>query len=71
MFARRIVAKHVTKTTALAMLGATAVLSGLQVLFTYLGELGSLKKAMARWMPYGMCSGVRPVICMKFSRLPH
>lgn len=44
MFARRIVAKHVTKTTALAMLGATAVLSGLQVLFTYLGELGSLKE---------------------------
>ncbi len=26
MLARRIVAKHVTKTTALAMLGATAVL---------------------------------------------
>ncbi|MDM1781674.1 LPS export ABC transporter permease LptG [Acinetobacter sp. 10FS3-1] len=44
MFARRIVAKHVTYTTAMAMLGATAVLSGLQVLFTYLGELGSLKE---------------------------
>ncbi|OTG81232.1 LPS export ABC transporter permease LptG [Acinetobacter sp. ANC 4558] len=43
MLARRIVAKHVTKTTVLAMLGATVVLSGLQVLFTYLGELGSLK----------------------------
>ncbi len=43
MLARRIVAKHVTQTTALAMLGATAVLSGLQILFTYLGELGELK----------------------------
>ena len=43
MLARRIVAKHVTKSTALAMLGATAVLSVLQVLFTYLGELGDLK----------------------------
>ena len=28
MLARRIVAKHVTGTTALAMLGATAVLAG-------------------------------------------
>jgi lipopolysaccharide export system permease protein len=44
MLARRIVAKHVTKTTALAMLGATLILSGLQVLFTYLGELGSLEE---------------------------
>lgn len=44
MLVRRIIAKHVMKTTALAMLGATAVLSGLQVLFTYLGELGSLKE---------------------------
>ena len=43
MLARRIVAKHVTKTTVLAMLGATVILSGLQVLFTYLGELGSLE----------------------------
>lgn len=43
MLARRIVAKHVTKTTALAMLGATVVLSGLQILFSYLGELGSLE----------------------------
>ena len=43
MLARRIVAKHVTKTTALAMIGATLILSGLQVLFTYLGELGSLE----------------------------
>ena len=49
MLARRIVAKHVTKTTALAMLGATAVLAGLQVLFTYLGELGSLKEGYNAW----------------------
>ncbi|ANF82773.1 LPS export ABC transporter permease LptG [Acinetobacter sp. NCu2D-2] len=49
MLARRIVAKHVTQTTALAMLGATAVLSGLQVLFTYLGELGSLKEGYGAW----------------------
>lgn len=43
MLARRILAKHVTKTTALAMLGATAVLTMLQVLFTYLAELSQLK----------------------------
>ena len=49
MLARRIVAKHVTKTTALAMLGATAVLSSLQVLFTYLGELGSLQPNYGAW----------------------
>ncbi|KAF1020551.1 LPS export ABC transporter permease LptG [Acinetobacter sp.] len=44
MLARRIVAKHVTKTTVLAMVGATLVLSVLQILFTYLGELSSLKE---------------------------
>ncbi|MDH0710772.1 LPS export ABC transporter permease LptG [Acinetobacter johnsonii] len=49
MFARRIVAKHVTKTTAMAMLGATAILSVLQILFTYLGELGSLKEGYGAW----------------------
>ncbi|MFV5491212.1 LPS export ABC transporter permease LptG [Acinetobacter sp. ASP199] len=49
MLARRIVAKHVTQTTALAMFGATAVLAGLQVLFTYLGELGSLKEGYGAW----------------------
>ena len=49
MFARRIVAKHVTKTTAMAMLGATAILSVLQILFTYLGELGSLKEGYGTW----------------------
>ena len=49
MFARRIVAKHVTKTTLLAMLGATAILSALQILFTYLGELGDLKDNYTAW----------------------
>ena len=49
MLARRIVAKHVTRTTALAMLGATAILSGLQILFTYLGELGELKDGYGAW----------------------
>ncbi|WP_111895034.1 LPS export ABC transporter permease LptG [Acinetobacter sp. MB5] len=43
MFARRLVAKHVTKTSTLAMLGATAVLTLLQFLFTYLAELSDLK----------------------------
>lgn len=49
MLARTIVAKHVTKTTALAMLGATAILAALQVLFTYMGELGSLEKDYSAW----------------------
>jgi lipopolysaccharide export system permease protein len=49
MLARRIVAKHVTSTTAMAMLGATVVLSVLQVLFTYLGELGSLDENYNAW----------------------
>lgn len=49
MLARRLVAQHVTKTTALAMLGATLVLSGLQILFTYLGELGDLKDSYTAW----------------------
>jgi lipopolysaccharide export system permease protein len=52
MLARRIVAKHVTQTTALAMLGATAVLSGLQILFTYLGELGELKDGYGAWQAF-------------------
>ena len=49
MLARRVVAKHVTKTTLLAMLGATAVLASLQILFTYLGELGDLKQGYTAW----------------------
>lgn len=49
MLARRIVAKYVTKTTALAMFGTTVVLSILQILFTYLGELGELKPDYNAW----------------------
>lgn len=52
MLARRIVAKHVTKTTVLAMLGTTLVLSFLQILFTYLGELGSLKPTYDAWQAF-------------------
>lgn len=52
MLARKIVAKHVTKTTALAMLGATAILSALQVIFTYMGELGSLKEGYGAWQAF-------------------
>ncbi|WP_343597452.1 LPS export ABC transporter permease LptG [Acinetobacter sp.] len=44
MFARRLIAKHVTTTATLAMLGTTAVLGLLQALFTYLAELSALKK---------------------------
>ena len=52
MLARRIVARYVTKTTVLAMLGTTLVLSFLQVLFTYLGELGSLKPDYNAWQAF-------------------
>ena len=52
MLARRIVAKHVTKTTVLAMLGTTLVLSFLQILFTYLGELGLLKPTYNAWQAF-------------------
>ena len=43
MLARHILARHVTKVAGLSMLGAIGLLLMLQVLFTYLGELGSLK----------------------------
>ena len=56
MLARRIVAKHVTTTTVLAMLGATVILTGLQVLFTYLGELSSLKEG------YGAVAALKYVL---------
>lgn len=49
MLAGKILAKHVTKTTLLAMLGATLILAVLQILFTYLGELGSLKPDYGAW----------------------
>lgn len=57
MLARRIVAKYVTKTTALAMFGTTIVLSVLQILFTYLGELGELKPDYNAWQALSMCYG--------------
>lgn len=49
MLARKIVAKHVISTTFLAMLGATLLLSGLQILFTYLDELGDIKEQYTAW----------------------
>ncbi|OTG81146.1 LPS export ABC transporter permease LptG [Acinetobacter sp. ANC 4648] len=52
MLARKILAKHVTQTTALAMCGAMLVLAVLQVLFTYLGELGSLKQGYGAWQAF-------------------
>ncbi len=44
------------------MLGATAVLSSLQVLFTSFGELGSLQPNYGAWEPLFMCCGVRHII---------
>lgn len=49
MFARKIVAKHVMTTTALAMLGTTAILTLLQGLFTYLAELSDLEEGYNAW----------------------
>lgn len=66
MLARRIVAKHVTKTTALAMFGATAILSGLQVLFTYLGDWVHSMKTIMHGRHCCMYCGVRQIISMKF-----
>ncbi len=49
MFAQNILAKHVTKTTALMMLGTLLVLAFLFVLFSYVGELSALKKGYTAW----------------------
>ena len=49
MFANRILANHVSRVTGLAMLGATLLLLLLQILFTYLGELGELKDNYNAW----------------------
>lgn len=49
MFAGRILANHVSRVTGLAMLGATVLLLLLQILFTYLGELGELKDNYNAW----------------------
>lgn len=66
MLARRIVAKYVTKTTALAMFGTTIVLSVLQILFTYLGELGELKPDYNAWQAFIYVLWVPLAIYMKF-----
>ncbi len=66
MLARRIVAKYVTKTTALAMFGTTVVLSILQVLFTYLGELGELKPDYNAWQALVYVLWELLAISMKF-----
>lgn len=49
MLARKIVARHVVSTTLFAMLGAVVLLSGLQVLFSYLAELRDLKETYTAW----------------------
>lgn len=49
MVAQKILARHVTKTTALMMIGTLLVLAFLFVLFAYVGELGSVKKGYSAW----------------------
>jgi len=49
MFSGQILANHVSRVTGLAMLGATLLLLLLQILFTYLGELGDLKDNYTAW----------------------
>lgn len=54
----------------MAMLGATAILSVLQILFTYLGELGSLKEGYGAWDALRYVLWGRRNISMRFYRLP-
>lgn len=49
MISCRILSRHVMKTTGLAMLGAVVVLLFLQLLFSYLAELGNLKPHYNAW----------------------
>ncbi|SPL70806.1 LPS export ABC transporter permease LptG [Acinetobacter stercoris] len=49
MLAQSILAKHVTKTTALMMLGTLIVLAFLFILFSYIGELSDIKKGYSAW----------------------
>ena len=49
MLAQSILAKHVTKTTALTMLGTLLILAFLFILFSYVGELSALKKGYGVW----------------------
>lgn len=52
MLAKKLLAKHVTQTTAVTMLGTTAVLAFLFVLFAYIGELKSLKEGYGAWQAF-------------------
>ncbi|MBK0064697.1 MULTISPECIES: LPS export ABC transporter permease LptG [unclassified Acinetobacter] len=49
MLSQKILARYVTKTTTLMMLGTLLVLVFLFVLFSYVGELGSLKAGYGAW----------------------
>lgn len=52
MLSRRILARHVIKATGVAMLGATAILLLLQMLFGYLAELGELNEHYNAWQAF-------------------
>ena len=47
MLAQKILSRYVTKTTTLMMLGTLLVLVFLFILFSYIGELGSLKEGLS------------------------
>ncbi len=49
-FSHQILANHVSRVTGMAMLGAALLLVLLQVLFSYLGELGDLKDGYTAWV---------------------
>ncbi len=49
MLAQKILSRYVTKTTTLMMLGTLLVLVFLFILFSYIGELGSLKEGYGAW----------------------
>lgn len=49
MFAQKILARYVTRTTTFMMLGTLLVLVFLFILFSYVGELGSLKPNYGAW----------------------
>lgn len=49
MLSQKIIIRYVIKNTLFAMFGAVFLLAGLQILFTYLGELGELKEHYTAW----------------------
>lgn len=49
LLSRKIVIRYVIKNTLFAMFGAVFLLAGLQILFTYLGELSELKEYYTAW----------------------